>query len=638
VCGIAGFGSPESHDLRQATSILASMVDSLVHRGPDGRGSYVDDTVALGMRRLAVIDIANGEQPVTTENGRFQLILNGEIYNYRDLASSLQSRGHVLKSHSDTEVLVHLFEDCGTEFAEHLDGMFAIAVWDRWNHELVLARDPFGEKPLFYTETPAGGIVFGSEIKSLLPHADTPREIDTSRIREFLTFDCIPEPHTMIRRVQKLPAGHVLTWRPGSRADVWRAMPRELDHEPRLDEDRPAESLRSALQSSVELRLNADVPVGMLLSGGLDSSAVAAMIPKNRREHVHAFSIGFESKSYDESGDASIVAGHLGLRHHVWRLRPDDLIPIIDQIPVMFDDPVADASILPTRALTNLTREYVTVALGGDGADELFAGYATYQAHAVARHLEISPAFVARIAAGLANRLPANGSYMSLNFKAQRFVGGIGQETLQRHLTWMAASTIDEQERILPSSVFRDATDPVDAMRRVAGPGRLGWLDQVRQQDLSRYLRDVVLAKVDRASMASSLEIRAPFLSNEIWALAKILPQHELFRRLSGKQVLRDAVADLLPNDTIKKAKHGFAVPIAEWFRSDLHQYTEDVLAPDRVQRFGLFDDHAPTELLKEHTDGLRDHRKLLWALLTMQLWCEWLASQPPGRLPQPDS
>jgi len=615
MCGICGLVSRHSSGVDR--DVLGDMNEALLRRGPDSEGMVVDETVGLAMRRLSIIDLEGGDQPIGNEDGSIQVVQNGEIYNYRELRAELERSGHRFATASDTEVLVHLYEERGPHFAEALRGMFAIAIWDRRARRLVLARDRFGIKPLYYAVT-ADTISFASELKALIRQPGFSRDLDPDALEAFLAYSCIPAPLTIFRAASKLPAGCLLIWednepqierfatsRPAGDDELLGGSPEEL-----------AGELRERLRDSVKAHLIADVPVGVLLSGGIDSSALAALAATESSGTISTFSIGFDERGYDERSRARLVAQHYGTDHHELVLKPDatELLP---QLAGIFDEPFADSSAIPTYLVSQLARRHVKVALSGEGGDELFGGYFNYAAHVLAPRLR----YAAAVARPFVERLPSSTSKASsLEYKAKHFVRGAGLPALERHHQWKSIFREDARAEIL---LHRNgARDPIELLRaRFAGSAGADALARIMDVDVAVFLVEDMLTKTDRASMANSLEARVPFLDTVVADFAWKLPRRMKVRGLSKKWLLRRAVAPLLPEAIVKGKKQGFSIPVGPWLRGEMEPFARDVLAAERIRRQGVFEPDAITRLIDQHVDGSRDNSRQLWAMLVFSLW-----------------
>lgn len=622
MCGILGFINTDRNrpaDERTARAMAAA----IRHRGPDDEGFYFKDNVALGMRRLSIIDLDTGHQPISNEDGSVRVVFNGEIYNFQELRERLLARGHQLSTHSDTEVIVHLYEDHGDELVEHLNGMFAFALWDERRQRLLVARDRMGEKPLYFTQT-ANSFIFASELKSLVVHPAVERRVNLLALRKYLQYEFVPSPHTMIEGVHKLRPAHRLIFEKGEwrTESYWRL---NYDGERlKIGEDEAAEALHDRLREAVRMRLVSDVPLGVLLSGGIDSSTVAALACEAAEGRVKTFSIAFDEKSFDESSYARLVAEHLGTEHYEQRFTEREMLEIVPEIPRLLDEPLGDGSLIPTFLLSRFTRERVTVALGGDGGDELLAGYPTYAAHRVADYYRALPRFVREglIEPAIA-RLPVSTENLSFDFKAKRFVQGAALGAGTRHTVWMGSYTAEQQRALLAPEVLAACPDEqvFDEIRIYDHPNGHDVVERMMKLDATHYLSECVLFKVDRASMAASLETRAPFLDHTLVEFLAKLPLDLKMRGLTGKYILKRAMRDRLPQQIIKRPKKGFGMPVAKWVKGELRTFVRNTFAPERLKKRGLFNADYVARLLDEHERGVADHRKLIWTLLMFEMW-----------------
>jgi asparagine synthase (glutamine-hydrolysing) len=619
MCGICGIATADGHADVEA---LRAMSAQLVHRGPDSGGEHVDREIALGSRRLSIIDLACGDQPITNEDGTVVVVQNGEIYNYPELRDELARAGHSFRTHSDTEVLVHLYEEYGVGFAELLRGMFAVAIWDASHRHLVLARDRHGIKPLYYRHV-GGELRFASELRAL------PRgEIDTDALEAFLAFNSIPAPYSIFRDVRKLPAGHVLVWENGSVTIERFARPRPAAADELRDGDEAelVEELRTRLRDSVKAHLLSDVPVGVLLSGGVDSAALAALAAQETPKPVHTFTIGFAEKSFDERDDARLVALRYGTNHHELLVRPDPEL-LLQALADAFDEPFADSSALPTYLVSQLAAEHVKVALSGEGGDELFGGYYTYAADLLADR--VAP--LARVARPLVEALPSSSRKASFDYRAKRFVRAAHLPPLERHHGWKEIFSPDMRRELRGG---RNGFDPVDIYRaRYAETAGAPELARLQDVDFGIYLVDDLLVKTDRASMAHSLEVRVPFLDPLVTNLAFALPTRLKVRGLAKKVLLRKAVEPLVPRDIVHGRKRGFSIPAAAWLRGELAPFARATLSAETLRRQGFFEPAPVTRLLDEHVAGVEDWSRQLWGLLAFTLWYERQVEQEPPLL-----
>ena len=599
------------------------MSATLVHRGPDSDGAYVDGPVGLAARRLSIIDLEHGDQPLTNEDGTVVVVQNGEIYNHEELRRGLERAGHTFATRSDTEVIAHLYEEHGDAFASRLRGMFAIALWDASRRRLVLARDRFGIKPLVYRDD-GNELLFASELRAL-PRGD----VDLDALEAFFAFNSIPAPLTIFRGTRKLPPGHLLAWEDGAvRLERYaRPSPTPVGGQRHDDEAELVEELRGRLRDSVRAHLVSDVPVGVLLSGGVDSSVLAALAAEEGAGRLRTFSIGFEERSFDELADARLVAERYGTDHHELVLRPDAAL-LLPALADAFDEPFADSSALPTDLVSELAASHVKVALSGEGGDELFGGYHTYAADLLA--LRVGP--VARLARPLVELLPSSSRRASLDYRAKRFVRAAHLPPLERHHGWKEIFSADARAELTGARI---AFDPVDLLRaRFAETQGADLLARLQDIDLGLYLVDDLLVKTDRASMAHSLEARVPFLDTVVTNLALALPTRHKVRGLAKKVLLRRAAAPLLPERIVRGRKRGFSIPAAAWLRGALEPFAQDVLAADTLRRQGYVDPVVAHRYLDEHLAGKEDWSRQVWGLLALTLWHERHVGRAPGALP----
>jgi asparagine synthase (glutamine-hydrolysing) len=633
MCGITGWANLDSQTPPPdgARELLHSMCERMVHRGPDSEGLLVTSGVALGMRRLAIIDLVTGEQPTFNEDKSVAVILNGEIYNYRELRQDLERRGHSFRSQSDTEVLPHLYEEYADEMVQHLNGMFAFALWDSKRRRLLLARDRFGEKPLYWCVFD-NTLLFASEPKVLLAHPAVKSSLNLQALRQYLSFDYVPAPLTIYQDISKLPAAHTLTLEDGKieTRSYWRLSYKTTQPPP--TETEAAEHLRELLADSVRMRLVSDVPLGVLLSGGIDSSTIAALAVQASSEAVKTFSISFAESSFDESWYARAVAKFLGTDHHEERLSANLAANLVGEIGSWMDEPFSDPSLVPTYLLSRFTRKHVTVALGGDGGDELFAGYPMYRGHRWAENYSKVPrALRTRVIEPLVGLLPVKTKNLSFDYKATRFIAGTKYDRVARHHVWFGSFNPDEQKELLTPEVLRSSDGDIyrEAQLMLDRCDSTDVVEQMQSLDTQLYLAEDILTKVDRASMAVSLEVRAPFLDPRVAEFAASLPANYKLRGRRTKYILKRAIADFLPPFVTRRGKKGFGVPVAEWLKGKLRPLARDLLSPERVRKAGVFNPEYVTRLQDEHERGVANHRKLLWTLLMFELWHESFIETP---------
>lgn len=625
MCGIGGWINLNTTDSSrdETEAILHSMCEMIVHRGPDSEGIWMDDQVALGMRRLSIIDLKTGDQPVYSEDKSIVVMMNGELYNYREVKTDLEQRGHKFVTQTDTEIVPHLYQEYGDDFVDHINGMYAISLWDTRKNRLVLARDRYGEKPLYYGVFD-GKLIYASEPKALLAHQSVNADLDLDALRQYLSFDYVPAPRSIYKGISKLPAAHIMTVENGEikTRRYWNLSFAKNGYKPSLD--RAACELRGLLSDAVRMRLVADVPLGILLSGGIDSSTVAAFATQHATETVKTFSIGFSEDSFDETRYAREVAAHLGTDHYEEILSAEKAGDLISEIGTWLDEPLSDGSLIPTYLLARFVRKHVTVALGGDGGDEIFAGYPMYFGHKMASAYGAIPQFLrSRLIEPVVKRLPVSTKNLSFDYKAKRFIKSAKYETIQRHHSWFGSFLLDEQKPLLTENVLSKTSGDI-----YAGPRNLldicdaqDEIERMQYLDMNFYMAEDILTKVDRASMAVSLETRAPFLDPRIGQFAASLPLYYKLRGNKGKYILKRSVEGLLPKSILSRSKKGFGIPIAEWLKGRLNPLLHEMLAPARLKDQGLFEpDHIQT-LIAEHEKGVASHHKQLWTLLVFQLW-----------------
>ncbi len=634
VCGIAGqFNFQNEQPVDPA--FVRRMARVLSHRGPDDEDIFVDGRIGLGHRRLSIIDLSGGKQPMQDETGRFTIVFNGEIYNYCELKETLLSKGYRFRTQSDTEVLLNLYRDKGSDCLEEARGMFAFAIWDSDSRQLFLARDRLGKKPLFYAVR-NGTLFFGSEIKAILESPDVSRTTRPASIDDYLTYGYTPSPFTMFEGIMKLPPAH---WMRCDRHGVTVQRYWSLSYEPKQIHSREAwrEKIWSLLSEAVRLRLRSDVPLGVLLSGGLDSSTIVALIRECSGQSVRTFSIGFEESDYSELKFAREVARHFGTEHHELIVRPD-AAAILPKLIWHYNEPFGDSSCIPTYYVSQLTRRHVKVALSGDGGDEAFAGYDRYRGAQLAMALSRLPRPVLRSARSLCQWLADHGPRSDpkrwrrpLNF-LEALVEFPNSE--ERYLRWVSIFSTREKEQLYADHFNAHVRD------RVAGQFLLEILrrtettsvvDQLLKADTQSYLPEDLLVKMDIASMAHGLEIRSPFLDHIFLETIAQMPADFKLHRFQTKFLLREIVSDRLPRAVLNRRKMGFAVPIDHWFRSSLRRLVEEVLLDPVTLRRGLFKRSAIEKLLREHRERRRDHRFRLWALLNLELWHRTFIDRRPA-------
>jgi asparagine synthase (glutamine-hydrolysing) len=624
MCGIVGI---VERDLSApvAPADLERMVRMLHHRGPDEEGSITVPGVGLGMRRLAIVDLAGGQQPILNESGDIKIVANGEIYNFPELQQELEGHGHRFRSRrSDIEVLVHAYEQWGDAFLNRLRGMFALAIWDGRTRTLTAARDRAGEKPLYWTQT-SRGLLLASEVKALLVRPEVSRELDPIALDQFLTYEYVLAPRTMLKSVHKLPPAHLLRYQDG-RVSVhryWDAADVPLKQ---WDPDDAAAALRECLNRAVSRQLMADVPLGAFLSGGIDSSSIVALMSRESARPVNSFSIGFADGTYDELPYAREVAALFKTNHRERQASPD-LGDLFERLVVHLDEPFADVSMFPTFSVSELAREHVKVVLSGDGGDELFGGYDAYQAQAFAARLGWMGDALMPALASVTSALPPTDKKKGLVNKMKRFSAGAATAPADLgHYRWMVYLSAKDKARLYRSGL-RDALGSNDVYAPVRDAlGRFSQDDVLNRQlyaDLSLYLADDILVKVDRMSMATSLETRAPFLDGDLMELAFSMPGHLKIRNGERKWILKQAMQDVLPESILNRKKEGFSIPMKNWLRRELQPLMRDLLSRERIARRGLFDADVVAQLMNEQVAGKENHAHTLFPLMVFERWAD---------------
>jgi len=623
VCGIAGIvrwdGRPVLEDDMRA------MCRAMVHRGPDEEGVYLGAGVGLGMRRLSIIDLEGGQQPISNEDGSIWVVFNGEIYNHRELRRQLTRDGHAFRTASDTEAIVHLYEDLGPRAVERLRGMFAFALWDAPRRQLLLARDRLGIKPLYYAELD-GGVVFASELKPILQRPDIGRELNWEAVGHLFTFLATPSSSSIVKGVRKLEPARFATATDGRGVRVERYWDVEFQPDEHSSEEELVEQLRELLVESVRLHQISDVPIGAFLSGGIDSSAVVATMAQLSSSRVKTFSIGFVEDDYSELAHARRVAKQFGTDHHELVLRPD-VVQIAEDLAWYLDEPFGDTSAIPTYMVSKLASEHVTVVLTGDGGDELFAGYDKYVTEQRERQYD-------RVPATIRQALGAVGRVMPDRVPGRRFLSHLALDGPRRYLDASTLFRTDELRKLFRDEAFRQIATHDPWTHALMELGRVGsdWVAALQYCDLQTYLPLDILTKVDRMTMAHSIEARPPLLDHRVVEFAATVPARYRLRDGTTKYLLKRAMRGILPDGIIDRPKKGFAVPLARWLRGELAGFTRDVLLSDACRERGLFDTKHVERLIELHRSG-RDLDLQLWTLLSFELWCRRVLDVPSYRL-----
>ena len=620
MCGIVGLVRSDKSDVDQ--SLVARMCAAIRHRGPDEDGFYFNGAVGLGMRRLAIIDLKSGQQPIHNQDRTAWIVFNGEIYNYRELRDKLEKLGHTFYTNSDTEAIVHAYDQYGADCPNHLRGMFAFAIWDERTQELFIARDRVGKKPLLYAQV-NGQFVFGSEFSALLQHPDIPKDVDFEALDHYLSFMCVPAPLTAYRAIRKLEPGHSLRYRKGE-LKIERYWQPDFSTKLDISEQEAGERTIEILRDAVKVRLMSEVPLGAFLSGGIDSSAVVALMAEESSTPVKTFSIGFEEQDFSELHHARRVAEHVGADHHEFIVRPDalEVLPILVE---HYGEPYADSSAIPTYYVARETRKHVTVALNGDGGDESFAGYERYAAMRLAERYHRIPAVlrdsVVRQAIEL---LPSSETKRSRVRDVKRFVQAASLPKVERYLRWVSVFDAEAKQDLFSEDFTRQTQQRSAAavldpwFARANGSGIV---DAALLTDIMTYLPNDLLVKVDIATMAVSLEARSPFLDHHVIEFAASLPEKFKLRGLTTKYLLKQVLRKLLPAENLDRRKMGFGVPLGHWFRGKLQPFLRETLLAEASLNRGLFKPEAVKRLVELHTRGERDYSHQLWTLLMLELW-----------------
>ncbi len=621
MCGISGYWGKGDE------AILNKMIDSLSYRGPDDKGVFVQGEVGLAHRRLSIIDISpSGHQPMFNEDKSICIVFNGEIYNYKELEKKLKNR-HVFIGKSDTEIIVHLYEEMGEQVFSHLSGMFAIALFDLKRNKLFLARDRMGKKPLYWSKNNEV-FLFGSELKSLIQHPLFKKEINLESLNKYLSYEYVPTPHSIFKDAYKLEPGTYLVYdgKSVNKKFFWKPtfLPKKQSFESNVTD------LDNNLANSVKDRLVSDVPIGVFLSGGIDSSLVAYYASKSSSNKIKTFSIGFKEESFDESKYARKVADYLGTEHHEKILSIKDCLDIVPKIGDLLDEPMSDPSIVPTYLLSEFARESVTVALGGDGGDELFCGYDPVLAHKFSSLYGYVPKFIrTKFIIPIVNLLPTSHVNMSFDFKVKKFVSGFEGDERYRNQRWMGSFDHIEKSCLIQPEIWnkiKDKNEYEDIDTYFSKSDSKDGFDNLILESERLYMMDDVLVKVDRASMMNSLEVRAPFLDTRVVDQANHMPTDFKLKGLTRKFILKKLMEGKLPNDIIYRKKKGFGMPIGEWIKYDLKDTIESHLSEASINRMGLFNYKYIRNMLDDHYNGKKDNRKKIWTLFVFVMWWEkWM-------------
>lgn len=619
MCGITGFVYTDCRAVER--EILEGMNHAILHRGPDEDGFFVHENVGLAMRRLSIIDLASGQQPIFTPDRTKCIVFNGEIYNYQELRDGLIARGHKLKTKSDTEAVLHLYDEYGVDCLKHLRGMFAIAIWDDVEKTLFLARDRVGKKPILYSHQPNGDLIFGSEFKAVLGHPAVSRDVDYDAIDSYLSYMCVPAPQTAFKAIRKLEPGHWLKWKAGE-IETRRYWLPDFSNKIKITEEEAIEETTRIVRESTRLRMISEVPLGAFLSGGVDSSIIVALMAQESSTPVKTFSIGFEDEDFSELKYAKKVAEHVGAEYNEFIVRPD----ATEVLPTLVDhygEPYADSSALPTYYVARETRKHVTVALNGDGGDESFAGYDRYMAMKLA---ELYRKFPLRktLFEPFVNALPSSEKKKTKIRDAQRFLVSANMERPMRYFHWMSFFKAKAKASLYTESFAQtvSASRPEQLLEHwYAQANGSGVIDSTLLADQMTYLPNDLLVKVDIASMAVSLEARSPFLDHNLIEFAASLPEDLKVNQYKTKYLLKKVAARLVPPEVIYRQKMGFGVPIGRWFRGDLKDLVYSTLLSEQATKRGLFKSESVKRLLDRHVSFEEDASHQIWTLLMLELW-----------------
>jgi asparagine synthase (glutamine-hydrolysing) len=621
MCGIVGFVNAGSRGASR--ELLERMNACIVHRGPDEDGFFVHESVALAMRRLAIIDLKGGQQPIFSDDRSSVIVFNGEIYNFQEVKKDLEARGHHFHTNSDTETIVHAYDEYGTDCVQHLRGMFAFAIWDFRDKSLFLARDRVGKKPILYSHQKNGDFIFGSEFTALLSHPAISREVDYEAIDSYLSYLCVPAPQTAFKQIRKLEPGHWLRWKDG-RIETKRYWQPNFSKKIKISEEEAIEETTRIVREATKMRLISEVPLGAFLSGGVDSSTVVALMAEESATPVKTFSIGFEEQDFSELKYAKRVAEHVGAEYNEFIVRPNAL-EVLPTLVEHYGEPYADASAIPTYYVSKETRRFVTVALNGDGGDESFAGYERHAAMKIAEMYHRFPAFARKLLIEKPISLvPTSELKRSRVRDAKRFLQAANLPRTERYFRWMSTFNRDAKRELYTEEFSRRVAqqNPSVVMDKwFAAANGSGILDATLLTDQMTYLPNDLLVKVDIASMANSLEARSPFLDHKVIEFAASLPENLKMQRFETKSLLKKVAARLVPPEVIYRRKMGFGVPIGNWFRGEMKDFVRGVLLSEKSLSRGIARREILEKYVDEHTTTKRDHTYQIWTLLMLELW-----------------
>ncbi len=629
MCGFIGCINTD----RQKTvdiDILLKMNNALIHRGPDDEGHFINGNVGIAHRRLSIIDLSEaGRQPITNENKKIFVVFNGEIYNFKELRARLSQNGHIFSSNTDCEVIPHAYEEWGIDFIKKLDGMFAFALYDTRSQTIILAKDPFGKKPLYYYLN-KNAFLFASELKAFSPHPEFSKSIDFSSFQKYLAYDYIPTPYTIFSNCYKLPQGNYLIIDTKNPSQYLKPIKYwQLKFEPKLtiNENEAEYEIKRLLNNAVKKRLVSDVPLGVFLSGGIDSSCIVALmselLPKGA---IQSFNISFSDKSFDESKYAKLISERFQTKHRQEVFSYDAMLDLLPNIIKNMDEPFADPSLMPTFLLSKFTRNFVTVALSGDGGDELFAGYDTFIAAKFGDFFSIMPEFCFKFAKSISKIIPKSDNNLSSYFKLKHFLKGylpkLDSNELRNNI-WLGSFTLDQQKLILNKQRLNDQFTKIYEPSATCTKGSLSAdrIDRIIDNFVCLYLHDDILPKVDKASMANSLEVRAPFLDKDFSEFVSRLPSSYKMKGLARKYLIKKAFKNILPKEILNRPKKGFGIPTSSWISGPLKNKLYDLFNPTNIEKAGFLNYSGVLDLLNNHIKHKDDNRKEIWSLMIFELW-----------------
>lgn len=621
MCGIVGIANSNSRRIDR--EVLEQMNGAITHRGPDEDGFFVKENIGLAMRRLSIIDLAGGQQPIFSQDKTKSIVFNGEIYNFKELRDDLEKSGDKFYTNSDTEVIVHLYEKYGVDCVQHLRGMFAFAIWDEVAKTLFIARDRVGKKPLLYSHQKNGDLIFGSEFQAVLKHPDISREVDFDAIDSYLTYLCVPAPKTAFKQIRKLEPGHWMRWKNGE-IETKRYWLPDFSKKIKITQEEAEDETLRILREATKMRLISEVPLGAFLSGGVDSSAIVALMAQESEKPVKTFSIGFEEQDFSELKYARQVAEHVGAEYNEFIVKPNAL----EVLPILvkhYGEPYADSSAIPTYYVAKETRKFVTVALNGDGGDESFAGYERHAAMRLAEQYNHVPKFVRKLfIEPPINLFPTSELNKSRVRDVQRFLKAASLPKTERYFRWMSTFYRDAKESLYTKDFVETVSqnDPIEVLEKwFSKANGSGIVDTTLLTDQMTYLPNDLLVKVDIASMANSLEARSPFLDHKVIEFAASLPENIKMKRIETKSLLKKVAAKLVPSEVIYRRKMGFGVPIGNWFRSNMKNFVKDILLSEKSLKRGIAKPEIIEKYVREHTEAEKDHTFQIWTLLMLELW-----------------